>query len=501
MYKRLLGANIQKTFSLPQHSLTTSPNLLLFSNYNVIQKRYKKKGQKNKDPIWMRKAGVFRFKKAKYQEARKDETTPLVALKDLSEDYLDRRNDFLSWIYNPAQEPIPGVSELKPIEENSFVKLCLQLNEEEFKNMTVGEIDARLDNPDWDAFEFHLSLPDDIASDLSVEIANSLLPGLSSTPREVLLPHLADLEPKFINDYSKLPKNPENRKVVAGRLVTDEFLKAIHEKYGEPGVPPEEAFETYCLFEKLLSYEKNEFAEEKELFEMTREGTYGHKVVSKADLDRMWEMHKDNPTYWTGERLALEFGLSREQAWSQLLLHEHEEALETGKPFYYEKANIIFNEDARRDEIEEKRQSYTKPSVLTPAYTEEEAYERFLNVTSKPSSIASDDNLPDYVKIPFQHPEITEETEIEKTEDIGREAKYTGYGAEKSRYKLFVAEMKARAQQHEERKYIVGEEDGSVRTMTNAETKFMQRHGTFPITRDGLGGKIKRKNKRRMRQF
>ncbi|KAG2381633.1 hypothetical protein C9374_006017 [Naegleria lovaniensis] len=512
MYKKLITAStkpfswVSFPTSLQTHINKANP-LVAISASSSSQQRNKKstKEQKSKDAKWMRQAGVFKYKKPKYQMKKAEETddVPIFKLFDQAKEELREEDQWHAVLYNDEKIPKEGETELRPITENSFYKLINKYSREELENMTIGEMDKELDDPDWDAFEFHLALSQNQKDDILFQIADQLLPGLMQTPREFLLPHVSDLEPQFPNDYSKLPKNPSDRKVIEGRLVTDEYLKKIHEHYGHQGSTPEETFAAYRLYQEALSYEKSEYEQEKELAEKVRGEAHNIKHVKRDDLDRMFELHKKDPAYWTGERLALEYGITREQAWCSLLLREWDEAQQTGKPFSFDKARIIFDEDIRRSDKEDRQRKKEReaPKMLTNQITEEEAYKRFLEESSKPMNTASDDNLPDYVKYPFQEFVIGEQ-ESKKVEAIEKEVENkTGFGSEVSRYKLYVAEMKKKFDDERARRFMVSEEDGTLRTMSEAELAFMHRHKTFPKTREGLGGKQKRKNLRRKREF
>ncbi|KAF0985034.1 hypothetical protein FDP41_000073 [Naegleria fowleri] len=513
MYKKLITAST-KPFSLVSsfptslqtHISKANPLVAISAASSSSQQRNKKssKEQKSKDAKWMRQAGVFKYKKPKYQMKKADtDDIPIFRLFDEAKATIREEDQWDAVLYNNEQIPKEGETELRPITENSFYKLINKYTREELENMSIGEMDRELDDPNWDAFEYHLSLSQNQKDDIAFQLANELLPGLMQTPREILLPHVSDLEPHFENDFSKLPKNHSDRKVIEGRLVTDEYLKQVHEHYGKPGESPEETFAALRLYEEALSYEKNEYEQEKELAEKVRQEQNKIKHVKRDDLDRMFELHKKDPAYWTGERLALEFGITREQAWCSLLLREWDEAERTGKPFSFDKAKIIFSEDIRRSDKEDRdrKKGQATPKILTHQITEEEAYKRFLEESSKPMNTASDDNLPDYVKYPFQEYVIGEQ-ESKKVEVIEKEVENkTGFGSDVSRYKLYVAEMKKKFDDERARRFMVSEEDGTLRTMSESELAFMHRHKTFPKTREGLGGKQKRKNLRRKREF
>ncbi|EFC46236.1 hypothetical protein NAEGRDRAFT_79168 [Naegleria gruberi] len=508
MYKKIISAStktLSSSVTAQQSSLNTNTSSLVIST-TLTQKRYKKssKDQKSKDAKWMRQAGVFRYKKPKYQLQKMNiDNFPVYNTSFAATDELRETYQWLGTLYNDEKLIKEGITELKPLSENSFAKFAKSHTFEEVANMTAGDIEKQLDNPSWDAFEFHLSLDADQQDDLAFNLSNTLLPSLIATPRETLLPHVSDMEPDFTNDFSKLPKNPADRKVVEGRLVTNEYLKQIHERFGQEGDSPEDTFSTLCLYEEALSYEQSEYNHEKELAEKVREQDFVLKHVSKADLGRMFELHKKDPAYWTGEKLALEFGITREQAWSSLILQEWQEAEETGKPFRYDKAKIVFNDEIRKATKREKEESMPNEvtKILTKQITEEEAYRRFLEESSKPIETASDDNLPDYIKYPFQEPVVGEQ-EQKQVKIIDKEVENnTGFGSDVARYKLYVAEMKKKFENESDRRFMVSEEDGSLRTMSQSELAFMHRHGTFPKTREGLGGKEKRKNERRKRRF
>ena len=53
--------------------------------------------------------------------------------------------------------------------------------------------------------------------------------------------------------------------------------------------------------------------------------------IDKISGEKMWELHKENPDFYTGERLGSLFGVTRERAWAELIMREHKETEEDMK--------------------------------------------------------------------------------------------------------------------------------------------------------------------------
>lgn len=243
-------------------------------------------------------------------------------------------------------------------------------------------------------------------------------------------------------------------------------------------------------------------------------------AFTEQDGDKLFELHKENPDYWTGDRLAASFGITRERAWGEILIREVDEAKRTGKPFCPEKIDYLFHRD--ESVIKTMKQRFTKNDsrsdyqFLREAYTgqivdEDAIYQQFLEKTSKPIPASGlDDDLPEWVRRPFQPPrgsirptKVATEG-VESTESLlyPRVESTSGLGTHTVRQRHRIIEMmsKSRVNSGEQRKFLILETDGTLRTMEE-DTKEWICIKPLPYTKMGLGGKEKRREKFRKREF
>jgi hypothetical protein len=216
--------------------------------------------------------------------------------------------------------------------------------------------------------------------------------------------------------------------------------------------------------------------------------------VSSEMGDKMWQLHKQDPRLWTGERLGGLFGCDRDRAWGEICIRECHEAEQTGKPFNFDKLEYLFNRTAggmtAHKEIFRFKTKYL---------TEEDAYKDFLKATEKPSSEGGDDSLPDWVALPFQ-PYRTLETEPD-VKFFSQPPKLFDIGNEKVKTRMLFVDFGKRLL-NEPRHMTVRELDGTLRTASWAEQKHFMKHGKFLSTlKVGRGMKKSSDAKRRKRLY
>lgn len=235
--------------------------------------------------------------------------------------------------------------------------------------------------------------------------------------------------------------------------------------------------------------------------------------VSHENGDKMWQLHKENPDYWTGERLGRAFGVPRNKAWAEIILREYAEAKETGKPFNPRKTEAIFAKDIAKLPFnvdgtpktgkKKSLDSSKLDSKLTHGKTEEEVYAEFLK-KSVDQKDDSDDNLPSWAKYPFQEPgNVVPTKQEQKTiQQLPMINNVSTLGSNYSRYGIMFAEMTRNKKQAPlDRQFLVKETDDTLRTMTTTEKEFMTRRGHIKRTKWGMGKKAFRTRKVRERQF
>eukprot|EP01080_Neovahlkampfia_damariscottae_P007903 gene7903-12371_t len=211
--------------------------------------------------------------------------------------------------------------------------------------------------------------------------------------------------------------------------------------------------------------------------------------IDKIAGEKMWNLHKENPDFYTGERLGGLFGVTRQRAWAELIMREHMET-EAGK-FNYDKVAEIFKEERKKEKkIPREMSKHFK--------TEDEAYLDYLEIQKKSNfQYSPDENLSDFAKRPFQqHRKIEQEPQIQILENAKPEQKET----EKSRTKIIFADI-GKGKTDENRTFRVREKDGLLRSASWTEQSFLGRKRTFPKVKKGLGGSKKKKTLKRKRQF
>lgn len=218
-------------------------------------------------------------------------------------------------------------------------------------------------------------------------------------------------------------------------------------------------------------------------------------VASPHTGDKMWQLHKMDPRLWTGDRLGGLFGVSRERAWGEIMVREYHEATETGKPFNFDKVSLIFKDAFKKTHTTD----HNRFSFKTKYINEEEAYQDYLKAIKSPPVEGGDDLLPDWAALPFQ-PYRTMETEpeIKILPDV---KPFEGYGAIGTNTRILYVDY-GRGINHQNRKYVVRDVDGTLRTATWAEEKHYFRIGTtMKKLLNGRGNRHKKRLVKRRRLF
>jgi hypothetical protein len=205
--------------------------------------------------------------------------------------------------------------------------------------------------------------------------------------------------------------------------------------------------------------------------------------IDSVSGEKMWKLHKENPNFYTGEKLGELFGVTRQRAWAELIMREHLET-EDGK-FNYDKVAQIFKEE---------RKVKNEPKALSKKFkTEDEAYKDYLNVSKNSIlNLSKDEKLPDFAKKPFSsYKQEEQEPKIEKI---------SSSDLEKNRTKMLFADI-GRDKNDQNREFRVRDKDGTLRSASWTEQSFLARKKSFPKTKKGLGGKSRRLQLKRRRIF
>lgn len=234
--------------------------------------------------------------------------------------------------------------------------------------------------------------------------------------------------------------------------------------------------------------------------------------VPPADAELMWTMHKQDPLYYTGERLARQFGVSRRKAWLVLLGKEQSEAAATGKTFNAEKIRLIFEKDF--DEMFNVKRHRKKPERpmegidLKNIVSEDEVYKKFLDTsTNNDYAATGDDQLPNWVKIPFHPPVSQAPLTPEQAKTVKRlpaKQPLPSLGSLEVASPVMITEMSRHISHRnvKDRQFMIKEVDGTLRTATEDEKKHMLRRGErAKMTKWGLGGKQRRRSLFRQRRI
>jgi hypothetical protein len=237
--------------------------------------------------------------------------------------------------------------------------------------------------------------------------------------------------------------------------------------------------ETMIEYFKVERQMNKSFSKDHAIQDSHRQNTY----VDSVSGEKMWKLHKENPDFYTGEKLAELFGVTRQRAWAELIMREHLET-EDGK-FNYDKVAQIFKEE---------RKEKKEPKTLSKKFkTEDEAYKDYLKISkSSVLNLSQDEKLPDFAKKPF--------SSYKKEEQEPTIEKISTSELEKNRTKLLFADI-GRDKNDQNREFRVRDKDGTLRSASWTEQSFLARKKSFPKTKKGLGGKSRRLQLKRRRIF
>lgn len=174
--------------------------------------------------------------------------------------------------------------------------------------------------------------------------------------------------------------------------------------------------------------------------------------------DRIWGLHREDYKYWTHDRLAKTFGISKQDAKAACILGELEESIVTGRPMIPNK-NIILFENERRVEN-------AKFKVSQRVRKDKDLYRDYLHDNALPTPLDEDGELVEKLR-PFAT--VGEETDIKQTFEVLPEMENkSGLGNTLPRAKFMFKEI-GKFVTEDSRKYIVRDVDGRLRTATQKE--------------------------------
>lgn len=268
----------------------------------------------------------------------------------------------------------------------------------------------------------------------------------------------------------------------------------------------------YFILQKFRDVNIDVMGSKEKLAKLIEQAKTSHPTSPMRE--KMWQLHLENPHYWTGERLARAFGIDRDEAWMLLITREAREAKERGLPFNSHKIRVIFRKNIRDEQNEKyfennparlkkkRRMIRTDKVPYGMTMNEEDAYKYFLEETEKalPSG-GGDDLLPDWAKLPFQKPNITEDKIDEPLKVLPTIPSETNLGSDLPRAPISFIEASPKDIPPSERLLMVKEIDGTLREMSMLEKEIAFRKGSVKKTKMGLGGKARRRRAMRQRRF
>lgn len=478
-------------------------------------------------------------------------------------------------LFNREAVPTPDYTEVVKLKDHPFAKLCLEMTDEQWSKLTIFDIIELCNEKTLSPFEVHFALPLELKKQMWDWVEREMHPELMKlNPMDIMSnnigttqlemevnkqieifahPKVLDSMHKFEDDIASKLKGPRLQKwksyLQLIQHVKDTVNGAAHERMhllrkgadiseltsvmsntsdssaddsssttqsNEPSNDKAEAYAHRMWLQGL-----NEVSAHADHTKRYIESYNASIAFTDENADKLYEMHKENPDYWTGDRLGASFGITRERAWGEILIREVDEAKRTGKPFCPEKVDYLFHRD--ENVIKTMKQRFTKNEsrsefqYLREAYSgqivdEDAIYQQFLEKTSKPIPASGlDDDLPEWVRRPFQPPrgsirptEVANEKNIQSSESLlyPRIESSSGLGTNTVRQRHRIVEMmsKSRVNSGEERKFLILETDGTLRTMEQ-DTKEWICIKPLPYTKMGLGGKAKRREMFRKREF
>lgn len=467
-------------------------------------------------------------------------------------------------LYNDKKIPTPGYTELIPAQEHPFVKFCLSTSDEEWEKLTYIDIIDAMSKYDSKygrllPFEVVFNMPVEKQKELWDYVEREIHPLLLELdPMELMQYGVGDTQEElYFNERIEEMQKPEWKQAFENmdKLYIDSvgekeaytfqsFMECMNDVSEDINQEAEDLSKLFNLNEDMSSFttaiakRKGVDAARAYAMQMWFEGAdrvspraeqvrryleeYKAEIAfTEQDGDKLFELHKENPNYWTGDRLGAAFGISRNQAWGEILVREADEASRTGKPFCPEKVDYLFHRDENQIKVLQqrytKRQSRSEFQMLKETTSgqivdEDKIYRKFLEKTSRPTVASGlDDDLPDWVKIPFQPPRNTPKTAQQVSEQEPEEQTLityprmesdTGLGVmtARQRHRIIDMKSKSRINQGEERRFMILETDGTLRNMEKDTVDWISIK-PLPYTRLGLGGKVERRQKFRKRQF
>lgn len=293
-----------------------------------------------------------------------------------------------------------------------------------------------------------------------------------------------------------------------------DMLQYVKERANKDGEQwDEEASEiVYGLYNEMWNMRVDLLGAKEKLRKSLEQVKTSHPTTEMRE--KMWQLHVENPHYWTGERLARAFGIDRDEAWILLIAREISEAKKHGLSFNHHKTRAIFRNAEREarylkyfnespTELQKKRRMLkTRNAPYGMTMNEEEAYKYFLDETEKalPSG-GGDDLLPDWAKLPFQEPNITEDKVDEPLKVMPTIPSDTNLGSDLPRSPISFIEATTKDIPPSERLLMVKQVDGILREMSKLEKEIAFRRGSLRKTKMGLGGRARRRRAMRQRRF
>lgn len=465
-------------------------------------------------------------------------------------------------LFNPEKVPTPDYTTLVEFEDHPFVQFCLSKTDEELDSMTISEIIKESGGDIISPFEVHFSLPTEYQNELWDWVEREMHPELVKInpmeyadsnifPKEVDViideemeiwnhPRVRAAVINYENKYAEsLTGKQKKRWLGLVKAVKDiakdkeAEVKEIERIFSDTTISMAEGIDlltrrqrvdkTYVYALKMWFEGLNEATSHADHARRYIEAYRAATTFTESDGDKMFELHKENPDYWAGDRLGAAFGISRDQAWAELLVRECDEAENTGKPFCSEKVDYLFHRDTNALKLLQNRYvkndkrsglQFLKEATTGHVVDEDAIYKKFLEKTSKPISASGlDDDLPEWVRRPFQPPRSSIRptktvTEAESTTPTEESLRYPrveseanlGTNTVRQRHRIIDMKSKSRISAGEQRRFLMLETDGTLRTMEKDTQEWITAK-PLPYTRLGLGGKIKRRRLFRMREF
>lgn len=383
-----------------------------------------------------------------------------------------------------------------PLKENRFAKF-LEESREKPKEEVMGLFyHEYMEKFSWEDLIDYVSRLDE---DLQYEYLSSIAP--------LLVRSVAEGE--FVNEITG--------GVVSG-VESDEDLfqelKDMKEVAGEIGLEWNDEFtDAFYKFNHMLQQFEYEMLPDSKGYKDVIKNL-NMNVVPAHMREKMWQMHVQNPRYWTGERLGRTFSISRDEAWMHIIAREQREAKKLGLPYNPYKVEKIFEKLIREDRIQQvkesnpatlrkkKRMLQTNKIPFGATLSEEEAYKMFLEETAKnmPSG-GGDDELPDWAKLPFQEANTLVDKKDQPLKELDRMENLANLGTDVPAVPYAIVGASDKEIPANKRTLMIKQVDGTLREMSELEKEIAFRKGSIKKSRMGLGGKARRRRAFRERRF